>query len=75
MPLSICHITSMHDWHDDRIFQRTCKGLVREGVNVTCITTYPEDKTVEGVPVLGLERKIRNQKAHLSPLGKLINAH
>jgi glycosyltransferase involved in cell wall biosynthesis len=57
MPLSICHITSMHDWHDDRIFQRTCKGLVREGVNVTCITTYPEDKTVEGVPVLGLKER------------------
>ena len=29
--MKICQVTSMHPWNDDRIYQRTCGALVREG--------------------------------------------
>lgn len=32
--LKVVHITSMHDWNDDRIFQRACVGLARKGHEV-----------------------------------------
>jgi glycosyltransferase involved in cell wall biosynthesis len=35
--LNICQITSMHDWDDDRIYQRNCLGLAQAGHNVVYI--------------------------------------
>jgi len=40
--MRICHITSMHEWDDDRIFQRACKGLSAEGIDVDLIATSGE---------------------------------
>ncbi len=37
MEISICHVTSMHEWHDDRIYQRACIGLAKNGTQVTLI--------------------------------------
>lgn len=39
--MKVCHITSMHDWDDDRIYQRACVGLTREGIDVHLIATKP----------------------------------
>lgn len=36
-PFFISHLTSMHDWNDDRIFQRACVGLARNGHRVELI--------------------------------------
>ncbi|WP_117880652.1 glycosyltransferase [Aureibaculum luteum] len=38
--MKVIHITSMHEFDDDRIFQRACTGLVDEGINVGLITQY-----------------------------------
>lgn len=35
--MNICQITCMHDWEDDRIYQRNCLGLTRVGHNVVYI--------------------------------------
>lgn len=39
--MRICQITSMHSWDDDRIYQRACLGLAREGNEVHLIATQP----------------------------------
>ena len=39
--MKVCHITSMHDWDDDRIYQRACLGLARESIKVFLIATKP----------------------------------
>lgn len=39
----VLHVTSMHDWKDDRIFERACVGLARAGVDVHLIAS-PEMK-------------------------------
>jgi glycosyltransferase involved in cell wall biosynthesis len=38
--MRICHITSRHNWDDDRIYQRACIGLHREGMEIHLIATY-----------------------------------
>jgi len=37
--MRICHLTSMHDWDDDRIYQRACLGLARAGNEVHLVAT------------------------------------
>ena len=37
--MHVCHITSMHQWNDDRIYERACRMLVRLGHRVTLIAT------------------------------------
>ena len=41
--MKICHVTSMHDWKDDRIFERACVGLAEAGMDVTLVAS-PEMK-------------------------------
>lgn len=40
----ICHLTSMHDWEDDRIFQRACTGLARKGFDVHLVAMARPDQ-------------------------------
>jgi len=42
--ISVCHISSMHNnWAEDRIYQRACQGLAREGVEVHLVFTRPDE--------------------------------
>lgn len=41
--MRICHITSMHDWDDDRIYQRACLGLAQKGHEVHLVATMPQE--------------------------------
>lgn len=56
--ISVCHISSMHDVDDDRIFQRACIGTARKGLKVSYIVTAPDSRNVEGVNII----PIRNRK-------------
>lgn len=39
----VCHISSMHNnWADDRIYERACLGLKREGLDVHLVFTKPD---------------------------------
>jgi glycosyltransferase involved in cell wall biosynthesis len=40
--MKVCHITSMHVWDDDRIYQRACLGLIREGIKVQLVAAKPD---------------------------------
>src|SRR5690606_25675521 len=53
----ICHITSMHDYNDDRIFERACKGLVSSGNEVSLIAEYPGTICIEGIEIIGLRKR------------------
>ena len=72
--LKICHLTSMHDWDDDRIFQRACVGLARLGhdVSLVALKRDPSDKdvfnhmgvTIYLLPSLsGVKRRLKGSKA------------
>ncbi|MCL3779153.1 glycosyltransferase [Prolixibacteraceae bacterium JC049] len=43
----VCHITSMDNWRDARIFERACLGLARNGFEVSFIVTTPDENVVE----------------------------
>lgn len=40
--IKVCHLSSMHR-PDDRIYQRACLGLVREGLEVHLVIQYPDE--------------------------------
>lgn len=62
--IKVCHITSIHEVLDDRIFQRACKGLVNKGYDVTLICTHTQNEVIDGVKIValkprkGIKRKI-----------------
>ena len=45
----ICHITSMHNWDDDRIYQRACLGLANAGHKVHLVVTQPDKSPTESL--------------------------
>jgi glycosyltransferase involved in cell wall biosynthesis len=47
----------MHDWDDDRIFQRACIGLAREGHKVTLIAHFDGSSIVDGVNIVGIQKR------------------
>ena len=47
----------MHDSHDDRIFERACKGLAKAGIPVELIVTHPKDEEIEGVSIKALNAR------------------
>ena len=53
----ICHVTSMHPYNDDRIFERACKGLNSIGEKVILIATHEGDIDIEGIQVVGLKER------------------
>ncbi len=55
--MHICHITSMHEWNDDRIYERACRMLVRLGHQVTLIATADEDRDENGVQLLSIRQR------------------
>lgn len=62
--MKICHVTSQHDWNDDRIYQRACVGLASKGHEVLLIATH-ESKTdfvSEGVKIIPLKNRPKNFK-------------
>lgn len=50
-PVKICHVTSVHDKNDSRIFYRECLSLKRAGFDVHLIAPADEDSVDDGVIV------------------------
>lgn len=65
--MNICHVTSQHDWDDDRIFQRACVGLAALGHHVSLIATHKEQKEFisQGVLVIPLKNRPKNFKRRI----------
>jgi len=64
--MKVIHITSMHEFDDDRIFQRACVGLAKEGVDIGLIAQYESNEpiSIEGINIYplkvrkGLKRRV-----------------
>jgi hypothetical protein len=59
--MHICHISSGHYSESGRIFNRACRGLVKNGHDVTLIINHDkqEEETIHGVHISPL--KIRKR--------------
>ena len=57
MSLRICHITSMHPWFDDRVYERAARGQARAGHEVTMIAEYEREETRAGVRIIPLKAR------------------
>ncbi len=55
--MNVCHITTVHDPFDVRIFQKECVTLAQAGHQVTLIAPADfQERTVQGVRVLGVAK-------------------
>jgi glycosyltransferase involved in cell wall biosynthesis len=54
--IKICHITSVHDASDTRIFHKECRSLSLAGFDVTLIATKGTDTTVDSVKRIVLNK-------------------
>jgi glycosyltransferase involved in cell wall biosynthesis len=50
----ICHLTSVHRWFDERIFQKEAKSLARAGYNVSIIVQSGSCSDVDGIHIVSL---------------------
>lgn len=71
--LKICFVTSMHDWNDDRIFERAAVGLASLGHDVTYVAPAEKDMVAEGVKIVAIAKRTRMQK-HLYGPGEAFKA-
>jgi len=55
--MKVCHVTSMHDWKDDRIFERACIGLAKSGVDTHLIAAPNMNHYVSDVGRKGNEKQ------------------
>jgi len=65
--LKICFVTSMHDWNDDRIFERAAVGLASLGHHVTFVAPAEKDMESEGVFIKAIPKRSRFQKHLYGP--------
>lgn len=65
--LKICFVTSMHDWNDDRIFERAAVGLASLGHEVTYVAPAEKDMQLEGVFIKAIPKRTRFKKHLFGP--------
>ena len=54
--MRIIHLTSVHNWNDDRIFHKECKTLSNQGYDVVLIAVADKEMTVNGIRIIPLPR-------------------
>lgn len=65
--LKICFVSSMHDWNDDRIFERAALGLASLGHEVIYVSPAEKDMKVEGVFIKAIPKRNRFKKHLFGP--------
>ena len=60
----VCHMTSAHDWNDDRIFLKECQSLVSAGYDVYLVAEGI-DREEKGVHVIGCGEKPISRKERM----------
>lgn len=55
IPEKICHISTVHNIYDDRIFFKECRSLVNAGYEVSLLVQNHTDENVDGVQIYGLK--------------------
>lgn len=66
--LKICYVTSMHDWNDDRIFERAAVGLASLGHEVTFVAPSDIDFSDSGVDIKSIPIRSRIGKHVFGPI-------
>lgn len=54
MAKKVCHVTTVHNPFDDRIFHKECKTLVNAGYKVFLIAPHQENTIVDGIKIIAL---------------------
>ena len=54
--MRIVHLTSVHEWNDNRIFYKECKTLAKQGYNVVLIGVAEREMIVDGIRIIPLPR-------------------
>lgn len=62
----MCHLTTVHQPFDIRIFQKECQALVRAGYDVSLVAVHEKDETVDGVRVFALDRPVGRMQRWLA---------
>ncbi len=55
--IKICHISTVHNVFDDRIFHKECVSLAKAGFDVTLIVKHSQDEIIDGVKICALPNK------------------
>lgn len=59
--LKVCHLTSVHQFSDPRIFHKECCSLSRNGYDVTLIVPNAECSTISGVKIISFPAKTNSR--------------
>jgi len=62
--IKVCHLTTVHEPFDDRIFHKQCRSLLKEGYEVVVIAQHDKDKIAKGINVIAL-KKSKNRIARI----------
>lgn len=58
----VCHLTSVHQRYDIRIFEKECKTLAKEGYDVYLIVNDQlDDEIIDGVKIISTKFKAKNR--------------
>lgn len=64
--VKVCHITSVHDRYDTRIFIKECKSLAKNGYDVTLLVNDGmESEIIEDVKICSIENPYRGRKERI----------
>lgn len=76
MKTSICHISTVHNIYDTRIFYRELHSLVESGYDVNYVVTHDKCEVIDGINIISL-KKSRNKifRVLFKPLQAFIKAH
>ena len=69
--MKICHITTVHQPTDVRIFHKQCCSLQKNGFSVDLIAPNVKEKSLKGVKLIGLKPTSKNRLYRIFKLSKL----
>ncbi|MEI6346748.1 MAG: glycosyltransferase family 4 protein [Bacteroidota bacterium] len=55
--IKVCHISTVHNAFDDRIFHKECVSLAKAGFDITLIVKHDKNEVVDGVKISALLNK------------------
>jgi glycosyltransferase involved in cell wall biosynthesis len=54
--IKVCHISTVHNAFDDRIFHKECVSLAKAGFDITLIVKHDKNEVVNGVKISALSK-------------------